>query len=177
MNKKKQRFVLNFFEQNSCFSQEISETLSQEIKKLRSILKEDALFFELMYTLLINEIALTRLIKEHQEKKRVGILYTYDKQHSKLFAYQLNNSFTNNLAFEVIDYEDFCNNQYSEAELADYDFIMTSLTTLTLDNCIVTDIYPTITDIKYLNELADSAIRKKFENGLKSALTNPISNV
>lgn len=177
LNKKKQRFVLNFFEQNSCFSQEISETLSQEIKKLRAILKEDALFFELMYSLLINEVPLIRLVKEHQEKKRVGILYTYDKQHSELFAYQLNNSFTNNLAFEVIDYEDFCNNQYSEAELADYDFIMTSLTTLTLDNCIVTDIYPTITDIKYLNELADSAIRKKFENGLKSALTNPISNV
>lgn len=177
LNKKKQRFVLNFFEQNSCFSHSISETLYREIKKLRAILREDALFFELMYTLLINEIPLTRLIKEHQEKKRVGILYTYDKRHSELFAYQLNNSFTNNLAFEVIDYDKFCNAQYSEVELMSYDFIMTSLTTLKLDNCIVTDIYPTISDIKYLNELADSVIRKKFENGLKCALTNPIPNV
>lgn len=177
LNKKKHRFVLNFFEQNSCFSKEISEKLYHEILHLRTIIGADGLFFEIMYSLLINETTLTRLIKEHQVKKRVGVLYTYDKEHSELFAYQLNNSFTNNLAFEVIDYEDYCNAQYSEAELAGYDFIMTSLTTLKLDNCIVTDIYPTISDIKYLNELADFAIRKKFENGLKHALTNPLPNV
>ncbi|WP_429964381.1 helix-turn-helix domain-containing protein [Enterococcus sp. AZ072] len=177
LNKKKQRFVLNFFEQNSCFSKELSEKLYQEILHLRTAIGNDGLFYELMYSLLINQTTLTRLINEHQEKKRVGVLYTYDKEHSELFSYQLNNSFTNNLAFEVIDYDEFCNAPDNEAELSDFDFIITCLTTLKKENCIVTDIFPTISDIKYLNDLVDLSIRQKFENGLKRALVDPIPTV
>lgn len=171
LNNQKQRFVQNFFEQNSCFSKKVSQALQQEIVRYRRALANDSLFFELLYSLIVNETKLTQLVKENQLKKKIGVLYAYDRDHSELFSYQLNNSFTNNLAFEVIDYDLFCD---SKVGFEAYDFIITSLTTIKQDNCVVTDIFPTVSDIRYLSDLVNHSIQQDFENGLKEALVGPL---
>ncbi|MGM0214881.1 helix-turn-helix domain-containing protein [Enterococcus sp. AZ109] len=172
LNNKKLRFVQSFFEQNSCFSEPIAQGIQKELLHFRQAIKNDGLFFELVYCLIVNETALTELVKKNQIKKKVGILYTYDKEHSELFSHQLNNSFTNNLTFEVIDYDQFCD---SSLELTGFDFIITSLTTIKQDNCVVTDVFPTVSDIRYLNQLVNASIQRDFEKGLKQVLALPIS--
>ncbi|MBO1305370.1 helix-turn-helix domain-containing protein [Enterococcus sp. 669A] len=171
LNNQKQRFVQNFFEQNSCFPETVAQALQQEFLRYRAALDNDSLFFELLYSLIVNETTLTQLVMDNQLKKKVGVLYAYDKDHSELFSYQLNNSFTNNLAFEVIDYDLFCD---AKASLEGFDFIITSLTTIKRDNCVVTDIFPTVADIRYLNELVNHSIQQDFEQGLKQALVGPL---
>ncbi|EPH95602.1 M protein trans-acting positive regulator [Enterococcus faecalis 13-SD-W-01] len=167
LNHAKKRFVFEFFKQNGSFSSLISQQLKKELTVFRGVLRDDDLFFDLLYLMLTHDPVLTNLIIKNQQKKTVGILYTFDEEHSNMLAKRFEHIFEDYLTFEVID---FHTSESVEEKLDNYDFCLTNFPTLNKKNCIVSDIFPTDKDIQYLNHLFQQSILKELLEDLKKPL-------
>lgn len=164
LNNEKERFVVEFFQRNSCFSQETAKVIELGLKKLKNEIQNHYLYFELLYILLTHEKRLTHLLINRQEEKKVAVLYTYDKEHSHLVASRLGEIFEHYLEFIVIEELD---PPSLEEVLKEYDFCITNLSTINQEQVIVTDIFPNDGDIEYLDRVFRKSINQPFVEELK----------
>jgi hypothetical protein len=167
LNHAKKRFVFGFFKQNGSFSPLVSQQLKKELTVFRGVLRDDDLFFDLLYLMLTHDPVLTNLIIKNQQKKTVGLLYTFDEEHSKMLAKRFEHIFEDYLTFEVID---FHTTESVEEKLDSYDFCLTNFPTLNKKNCIVSDIFPTDKDIQQLNHLFQQSIAVDLLEDLQQPL-------
>lgn len=164
LNNEKERFVIEFFLRNGCFSQRDSKFIELSLRKLNDRINDPYLYFEILYILLTHEKKLLHLFVNQQEKKSVAVLYTYDKEHSYLVAERLSEIFSHYLKFEVI--EELTGSALEES-CEDFDFCITNLPIIQHSNCIVTDIFPNDGDIEYLDLLFRKSIIQPFIEELK----------
>lgn len=163
----KKRFVFGFFKQNGSFSPLVSQQIKKELIVFRGVLRDDDLFFDLLYLMLTHDPVLTNLMIKNQQKKTVGILYTFDEEHSKMLAKRFEHIFEDYMTFEVIDFHP---SESVEEKLENYDFCLTNFPTLNKKNCIVSDIFPTDKDIQHLNHLFQQSISLDLLEDLKKPL-------
>lgn len=164
LNNEKERFVIEFFQRNGCFSQEASHVIEKGLKNLKNKINNRYLYFEILYILLTHEQRLINIFINRQEKKKVAVLYTYDKEHSHMVARRLGEIFAHYLEFIVVEVIDLFS---IENVLKRYDFCITNLSTIHHANCIVTDIFPNDGDIEYLDQLFRKSLRQPFIEELK----------
>lgn len=165
LNNEKKRFVLAYFKRDGHFPEHIALTLRKELKLLKNTIKDEHLFFELLYLMLTHESKLIDQIQKNQIKPTVGILYTFDLEHSQLIQIKLSELFHNFLDFQVVGYDFFAP---FDDTLFNCDYYLTNLLIINNPNCIITDIYPTEHDIEQLI----STFKKNTPNLLFDYLNN-----
>lgn len=165
LNNEKKRFVLSYFNRYGHFSEQRSLALKKELQLLKNTLKNDNLYFELLYLILTHETKLVDTIKKNQLKTTVGLIYTLDIEHSKMIQTMLNELFQGELDFKLIDYNFF--DPFDDTRYECH-FYLTNLPIINNPKVILTDVYPSERELGQLVRTFKQNTTNQLLNYLKT---------
>lgn len=168
LNDEKRHFVFEFFRQYGNFSEHISNILLEKLSTFKKKIDDEFLFYELIYLLLIHDQYLLKLIRKKQHKKKVGVFFTYEKEHSQLLLTILENKFNEYATFKILDFHLLL---MIDKKLALFDSCISNIPISNQTNCILLDSYPTFENMLELEKF----FQKSRSQSLLTKLESPLA--
>lgn len=167
LNDQKKRFVIEFFKQNGRFSAHTANRLLQKLITFRNEINDDPLFYEWLYLTIIYDKHLKELIRKNQQKKKIGLAFTYDQVHSELLITLLKTKLNEYAVFEIIDVQDSVMNDQNADSI---DYWISNLPIAPQKNWLLLDNYPSLKEIRTLELLLQQSTIQPLIEALKKPL-------